>query len=50
MALIFNVEVKVLQFGVDIHQLLIGRAKEDAVIHIDNKDDVSTIRDIVVYQ
>ena len=50
MALILNVEVDVLQFGDDICQLLVGWAKEDAVVHIDDKDDVSTIKDTVVYQ
>ncbi len=50
MALVFDVEVKILEFGDGVGNLLFRWSEEDAIVHVDNEYDIVLIKYTIVNQ
>ncbi len=50
MALVFDIEVKILEFGDGVGDLLFRWSKEDAIIDVDNEYDVVLIKYTIINQ
>ncbi len=50
MALVFDVEVKILEFGDGVGDFLFRWSKEDAIVNVDNEYDVVSIKYTIVNQ